>query len=113
MEDLVVPEQNKYMKKTSFLLITLTLAFSINAQEHPFYNQKKAKTQQYKKGSGVNYDVSTYQMLFFDGLRYKTLGSYDKAIDKFLACIELDGSLATPMYELAQIYFLDLSMKIN
>ena len=107
MEDLVVPEQNKYMKKTSFLLITLTLAFSINAQEHPFYNQKKAKTQQYKKGSSVNYDVSTYQILFFDGLRYKTLGSYDKAIDKFLACIELDGSLATPMYELAQIYFLE------
>ncbi|MGC6471046.1 MAG: tetratricopeptide repeat protein [Flavobacteriales bacterium] len=83
------------------LLILLFLGTENFAQNHPFYSINDPVIK--KELNKVN--PVEYQNFFFNGLKYKSLGDSDKALEAFKNCIRLDGRQSTPMYESALINY--------
>ena len=48
-----------------------------------------------------------FQENFFEGLKQKGIGNYDRAIDRFLKCRQLDPTVMGVDHELAKSYFMD------
>jgi tetratricopeptide (TPR) repeat protein len=89
------------MKINKILIILSLLATSqfAQSQNHPFYSLEKAN-------QNVEFDIAKYQGFFFEGLRLKTLGDFDGALQQFMACLSMNGKDAASMYEVAYIYML-------
>lgn len=89
------------MKINKSLIIVFLLGISqlVGAQNHPFYSLEKAK-------KNVEFDVVKYQSFYFEGLRLKTLGDFDGALEQFMACLSMNGKDGSIMYEVAYIYML-------
>ena len=92
-----------FMRGYKIFTLMIFLWFSIvaEAQKRP---SKKGKVniqkEQLSDREKINYEIE-----FFNGLRQKALGNKESAAEYFLKCIRLDGTKATPMYELALIYY--------
>jgi tetratricopeptide (TPR) repeat protein len=87
------------MKIVNIFIIVLSISFFAQAQNHPFYSLEKAEENQ-------EFDVVVYQQYFFEGLRLKTLGDLDGALNQFMACLSMNGKDGAIMYEVAYIYLI-------
>lgn len=89
------------MKITKILIVFFLLSTSqiAQSQNHPFYSLEKAD-------KNVEFDLKKYQGFFFEGLRLKTLGDLEGALQQFMACLSMNGKDAASMYEVAYIYML-------
>ena len=94
-------EPNNVMKINKILIIVFLLGISqfAQAQKHPFYSLENAKDNQ-------EFDIVKYQSFYFEGLRLKTLGDYDGALEQFMSCLSMNGKDGSIMYEVAYIYML-------
>lgn len=87
------------MKTLKLLIVAFFVSSFLQAQNHPFYSLEKASQNQ-------EFDVVQYQQYFFEGLRLKTLGDLDGALDQFMVCLSMNGKDGAIMYEVAYIYFI-------
>jgi tetratricopeptide (TPR) repeat protein len=89
------------MKINKILIVVFLLGISqfSQAQNHPFYSLEKAK-------DNIEFDVIKYQSFYFEGLRLKTLGDLEGALEQFMACLSMNGKDGSIMYEVAYIYLL-------
>jgi len=75
--------------------VCVVLCLSSKAQ-HPLYSLMKAQ-------ENADFDMVSYQNIFFEGLRLKTLGDFQGATNRFMSCLSMNGKDAAVMYEVAFI----------
>ena len=90
------------MMKSTVLIFVFIFCFC--CQSDAQINSIKPSNKSVKNRSADNRDAINFELAFFNGLRQKALGNIDAALNEFLKCVRLDGTKATPMYELAMIY---------
>ncbi len=88
------------MKKTFFLWIVLI----VSAMAH-----NAAYAQEERESSEVYLEEYTdeFQENFFEALKQKGIQNYDRAVDLFLKCKQLEPNNSVVDYELAKAYMLD------
>ena len=97
------------MKKTLFIFFTFLLCvITVNAQKKSFIpgesKRNVTKNKHLKEDRSKN--EYQYKINFYSALKQKSLENYDQAIKYFEKCIKIDGTQASPHYELSQIYFI-------
>lgn len=88
-------------KKYFYSIFTLLLLFSLNADAQ-FWKKKKKDKEEFNEAGFVS---NRFHEKFFEGMREYGMENYDKAIEAFDKCVEIDPNVAAIYFQLSKTYW--------
>lgn len=95
----------KYTLAIVFSILFFSSSNSTFAQKKEKKKKESEEVKKQKKGSLSEADSMQVQFLFLNGLKEKTLGNTEAAIEYFRRCLNIDINNHAAMYELGRLYF--------
>jgi tetratricopeptide (TPR) repeat protein len=98
---------NRNTIKQAMIVLLMGIFFSCSGAKQIARNKENTQKETAREAQTPDIseqDQKKFEYLFVEGLKEKSLGNMQKAIQLFSSCLEIDPNSSASMYELAQIH---------